>query len=190
MRRTTVYLKKLALVTVISSLGAAIAPLSWFVFLGTKANPTQHVINAILGVLLGPFWAALAAIFTGTIRNLLGIGTIYAFPGGIPGGVIVGVIYWILKRLKVSEKTRAISALTEPVGTLLIGAPLALFLVAPWMGTQALLNLTAENGALLAFLIFGSGWALSCIPGSTIGLLILFTLNKAGYNRKMLFGEE
>ena len=148
------------------------------------------MINAILGVLLGPFWAAIAAIFIGTIRNMLGIGTPYAFPGGIPGGIVVGIVYWLLKLLKVSGKKRLISAFAEPIGTLLIGAPLSLFLVAPWIGSTGLLNLTAEKGALLAFLIFGAGWALSCFPGSIIGFIILLVLNRVGINRETLFGEK
>jgi len=35
---------------------------------------------------VGPLWAAIAAIIIGIIRNALGVGTIYAFPSGIPGG--------------------------------------------------------------------------------------------------------
>lgn len=190
MRARSVYVKKLALLAVFSALGVAIAPLSKFEFLGTKANPTQHTINSVLGVLLGPFWTAIAAIFIGTIRNMLGIGTLYAFPGGIPGGMVVGFVYWLLKHFKVSEKKRLISAFAEPIGTLLIGAPLALFLVASWIGPQSLANLPAEKGALLAFLTFGAGWALSCVPGSIVGFIILAILSRAGMNRETLFGGE
>jgi len=190
LRARPAYVKKLALLAVFSALGVAIAPFAKFEFLGTKANPTQHTVNAILGVLTGPFWAATAAIFIGTIRNMLGIGTPYAFPGGIPGGIAVGIVYWLLKHIKLSEKGRLTAAFAEPIGTLLIGAPLALFLVAPWIGSQNLLDLAAEEGALLAFLIFGAGWALSCVPGSIIGFLILLVLNRFGINRETLFGEE
>jgi len=182
--------KKLALVIVFSALGVAISPYTWFVVFGTKANPTQHMVNAILGVLVGPLWAAIAAIFIGTIRNMLGIGTVYAFPGGIPGGIVVGLTYWLLKRLRVSEKMRLTSALTEGVGTLLIGAPLALFMVAPWIGTESLLDLIVREGPLLAFLTFGAGWALSCIPGSVIGFIILIILKRIGISRESLFGEK
>jgi len=190
MKTGVAHVKKLALVVVFSALGVAISPFTWFVVFGTKANPTQHMINAILGVLVGPFWAAIAAIFIGTMRNILGIGTVYAFPGGIPGGIVVGIIHWLLKRLRRSEKTHLISALTEPVGTLLIGVPLALFLVAPWMGSKNLLDLTAKEGPLLAFLIFGTGWALSCVPGSIIGFIILLILKRIGISRETLFGEK
>jgi len=190
MKTRVVYVKKLAIVIVFSALGVAIAPFFWFWFLGTKAYPTQHMINAILGVLVGPFLAAIAAIFIGTIRNMLGIGSPYAFPGGIPGGIVVGIVYWLLKRLKMSEKIRLTAALAEPIGTLLIGVPLSLFLFAPWLGTQNLLGLAAEEGAFFAFLILGAGWALSCVPGSIIGFIILLILNRAGINRETLFGEK
>jgi energy coupling factor transporter S component ThiW len=160
------------------------------VVFGTKANPTQHMINSILGVLVGPLWAAIAAIFIGAIRNMLGIGTIYAFPGGIPGGIVVGITYWLLKRLKRGKEIRLIAALTEPIGTVLIGAPLALFLVASWASTTNLLDLIAKEGALFAFLIFGAGWALSCVPGSIIGFVILLILKKIGISRETLFGEK
>ena len=182
MKTRVTYAKKSAIVIVFSALGVAIAPFFWFWFLGTKAYPTQHMINAILGVLIGPFWAAIAAIFIGTIRNMLGIGTFYAFPGGIPGGIVVGIVCWFLKRLKLSEKARSISAFAEPIGTLLIGVPLSLFLLAP--------DLAAEEGAFFAFLILGSGWALSCIPGSVIGFIILLIVDRAGINKEILFGEE
>ena len=184
------HVKKLALVIVFSALGIALSPFSWFEFLGTKAYPTQHMINAILGVLVGPFWAAMAAILIGTIRNLLGTGTLYAFPGGIFGGIVVGIFYWLLKRFKVNGKRRLISALAEPIGTVLIGAPIALFLLAPFLGTQKLLDLMTTNGFLFAFLVFGAGWTLSCVPGSIIGFTVLLILHRVGISRETLFGEK
>jgi len=190
METNTIYVKKLALVIVFSSLGVVLSPLSWFEFLGTKAYPAQHMINAILGAFVGPSWAALAAILIGTIRNMLGTGTFYAFPGGIPGGMVVGIVYWLLKRFKVSGNRRLISGLAEPIGTVLIGAPLALFLLAPWLGTPKLLDLTKREGFLFAFLIFGAGWALSSVLGSIIGFIILLILNRVGISRETLFGEK
>ncbi|MGQ9539398.1 MAG: energy coupling factor transporter S component ThiW [Candidatus Bathycorpusculaceae bacterium] len=190
MKTSSVNVKKLAIVIVFSALGVALAPVSWFEFLGSKAYPTQHMINAILGVLVGPLWAAIAAIIIGSIRNVFGIGTFYAFPGGIPGGVVVGTVYWLLKRLKLGGKPRLISALTEPLGTVFIGVPVALFLVAPWLGSQKLLDLISTEGVMFAFLIFGSGWALSCVPGSIIGFMVLLILNRVGINRETLFGEK
>jgi len=200
MKVDAAYVKKIALVSVFSALGVVIAPFSWFEFLGTKAYPGQHMVNALLGVLAGPLWAASAALIIGSIRIGLGIGTIYAFPGGIPGGLVVGGVYWAAKRFRISEKIRLVSAFSEPIGTIFIGASLSLYLVAPlvapnvgiapWAGTKRPLELIAEEGSLLAFSIFAAGWALSSIAGCTLGFIALSVLNRAGINRGTLFGER
>jgi len=194
------YVKKIALVSVFSALGVVLSPFSWFEFLGTKAYPAQHMVNALLGVLAGPLWAAIAAFIIGSIRIGLGVGTIYAFPGGIPGGLVVGVVYHALKRFRAGERVRLFSAFSEPVGTILIGATLALYLVAPlvapnvgiapWAGTKTPLELISEKGYLLAFLIFAAGWALSSIAGCALGFIALSILNRAGISRGTLFGEK
>lgn len=200
MNANAVYAKKIALIAVFSALGVVLAPFSWFEFMGTKANPTQHMVNALLGVLAGPLWAAAAACIIGSIRIAMGVGSIYAFPGGIPGGLVVGVVYWSLKRFRISERIRLASAFTEPIGTVFIGATLALFLVAPlvapqigiapWAGTMNPSESIAEKGSLLAFLIFATGWALSSIVGCALGFIVLSILNRARISRKTLFGEE
>ena len=190
MKPNALHVKKLALVSVFSALGVVVAPFSWFAFVGTKAFPGQHMVNALLGVLVGPFWTAIAAIVIGIIRNALGIGTPYAFPGGIPGGIVVGVVYWLLKRFKLNEKIRLASALAEPIGTVLIGATLSLYLVAPWIGIEKTLDLLSKEGLLLAYLIFGAVWALSSVSGSILGFFILLILNRVGISRETLYGEE
>ncbi|MEM2127026.1 MAG: energy coupling factor transporter S component ThiW [Candidatus Bathyarchaeia archaeon] len=187
MNSSSLRLRKIGLVAVFSALGVVIAPFLWFPFLGTKAYPGQHMINSILGVLLGPLWAAAAAIIIGLIRNALGIGTIYAFPGGIPGGLVVGAVYWALRRLR-KGRLPLISALFEPVGTVLIGATLSLFLVAPWIADPRLLS-QLEKGPLTALILLWSGWALSSVSGSLIGLIILLALDRIGINREVLFRE-
>ena len=49
----------------------------------TKCFPFQHSINVIAGVLLGPFWAVGTAFTTSLIRNMMGTGSLFAFPGSI-----------------------------------------------------------------------------------------------------------
>lgn len=190
MKPNAQHVKKIAIVSVFSALGVVVAPFSWFAFVGTKAFPGQHMVNALLGVFVGPFWTAIAAIIIGIIRNTLGIGTLYAFPGGIPGGVVVGLVYLLLERFKLNEKIRLTSALTEPIGTVLIGATLSLYLVAPWMGDEKTLDLLSKEGPLFAYLIFGAVWAISSVLGSIIGFFILLILNRVGISRETLFGKE
>lgn len=189
MKTRSTDIKDIALATVLSALGVVIAPFFWFPFLGTQAYPGQHMINAVTGVLLGPLWAAVVATSIGIIRNVIGVGSPYAFPGGIPGGVIVGIVHWLLIRFKKTGRVPLLSALFEPVGTLCIGATVSLYLVAPWLGTQYLLSLF-DNGFLTALLLLWSGWAISCIPGSILGFIILLTLRKAKITKKAFFREK
>ncbi len=189
MNNKTIRTKKLALISIFSALAVAIAPFAWFDFLGTKAYPTQHAVNALLGVLVGPFWAATAAIIVGAIRNGLGIGSVYAFPGGIPGGIVVGTFYWLFKRFKVGGRVRLTSALAEPIGTVLIGATLSLYLIGPWIQTTKILELLSKEGILFAYLTFGAGWSASSVSGSILGFFVLLILNRMGISRETLFGE-
>ncbi|MEM2896597.1 MAG: energy coupling factor transporter S component ThiW [Candidatus Bathyarchaeia archaeon] len=132
----------------------------------TKLYPAQHMINAISGVLLGPWYAIIIATMAGVIRNLLGTGTIFAFPGGIPGALIVGLLHrYVLKK--------DYAALTEPIGTAL-GAFLSALLIAP-MAFQfgVIKSIMPLQVFLIAFLI-------SSIPGSFIGFTVILLLRKTG----------
>ncbi len=163
--------KKIALVAIYSALGVVLAPFLQIPFITTKAFPGQHLINSIVGVTLGPFWAFIVATIVGIIRNMLGVGTIYAFPGGIPGGVMVGLIALLLKKKRMFDKIEY-AALGEPLGTVFVGGTLSVYLVAPLIGDLRL------TGALLpVWLIFG----LSSVTGSIMGFAVLKVLKRAGY---------
>lgn len=124
----------------------------------TKCFPFQHTINAVCGVLLGPWYASIAAIIAGVIRNMLGTGTIFAFPGGIPGALVVGIVhrFW----------PKDYAAFTEPLGTGPIGASISAYLVAPWIGKS------------MPFLTFQVAFLASSIPGCILGFLALRILRK------------
>ncbi len=177
--------KRISLFIVIVSLGIIIAPLLWFPFFTTKAYPGQHLINALAGVMLGPWWAAAAAILIGIVRNILGIGTIYAFPGGIPGGVVVGLVYLVTRRSK-RPAIRYLAALAEPIGTVLIGGTLSLAVIAPIIGDPRLLGAVEQYGLWRFLPVFWSGWALSSIPGSVAGYLVLLALDRIGVMSRVL----
>ena len=133
-----------------------------------KAFPFQHMANAVAGVVIGPWYAALSALIAAIIRNALGTGTIFAFPGGIPGGIIVGLVYlWV---------RRDWAAWTEPIGTVFIGVGLSVLVFGPVMGRQV---------ALYTFLI---AFTLSSVAGAGIGYFILKTLRKAKVLHHELMG--
>ncbi|MCS7126275.1 MAG: energy coupling factor transporter S component ThiW [Aigarchaeota archaeon] len=171
--------RKIALLAVFTALGVSLAPFFWFQFLTTKAYPTQHFVNVLSGVTIGPWWAALTAIFIGTIRNMLGIGTLYAFPGGIPGGILVGLGY-IFTRKSRNRFVKYSAAFLEPIGTVLIGGTFALLIFAPLIGDVRLLELTQKEGILNLLPIFWAGWAASSVPGSIIGYVTILTLDRLG----------
>lgn len=156
-------LKKLAASAVLTALGVALSPLS--IPVGpTRVYPWQHMINGVGGVMLGPWYAALTATLIGLIRNGLGTGTIFAFPGGIPGALVVGFAHRYLLR-----KDHA--ALTEPIGTGL-GGVLSGLAVAP-----AALQAGVIKAAMPLQLFVGAFLA-SSIPGSVIGYLALVALRR------------
>lgn len=152
--------KRIALSAVLVAVTVVLSPF-YFPVGTTKCYPIQHTINAIAGVILGPWYAALMALATGVIRNILGMGTIYAFPGGIPGALVVGLFYRYVKGTDYV-------ALTEPLGTVVIGATISALVVAPW------------QGHLLTLSFFWIAFAASSIPGSALGFIVLKSLRGIG----------
>ncbi|HHW92421.1 MAG TPA: energy coupling factor transporter S component ThiW, partial [Firmicutes bacterium] len=47
----------------------------------SKCFPIQHTINILAAVLLGPWYGVSIAFVTSLLRNILGTGTLLAFPG-------------------------------------------------------------------------------------------------------------
>lgn len=166
--------RKVALSSVLSALALIIAPFSWFAWGPTKAFPGQHLVNVLAGVMVGPAWAAFIATVVGVIRLSVGIGTIFAFPGGIPGGVVVGLTYYLLKRVTSGRVALLTAALTEPVGTVLVGGTLAWYIFDPLFTGGAA---HAKFGALLWLY---TGWALSSLTGCILGAILLLVLDKSG----------
>jgi len=140
----------------------------------TKVLPYQHMVNGISGVILGPWYAILIATAIGLLRYQLGVGTIFAFPGGIPGALVVGFTYHYLKRTD-------FAALTEPVGTG-IGALISALIVQPILGVKAFPPLLGLTEQWQIFLIL---FWLSSIPGAILGFMILVALRRRGVFEKV-----
>lgn len=128
---------------------------------GARVFPFQHALNAVAGVLLGPWWAAGSALVTATLRFSIGTGSLFAFPGSPFGAIAVGIAYRLLRRDE--------AALFEPVGTVFVGATLGAVLISPFLDAP---------GGLIALMV---SFALSSIPGAVIGYLVLKALRRTGY---------
>jgi energy coupling factor transporter S component ThiW len=153
-------LKKMALAAMFA---AAAVLLSGFSFpVGpSRCFPFQHAANVVAGVVLGPWWAVGSAFVASAIRNLLGTGTILAFPGSMFGALAVGLAADLLPR-----KRRLLAAAAEPVATSLLGA---------WV--SSLIMASAGKGAM--FSLLSTAFFASSAPGAVIGFLTLFSLSLA-----------
>ena len=127
----------------------------------TRCFPFQHAINVIAGIALGPFWALGAAFVTSLIRNLIGTGSLFAFPGSMFGALFVGFAAKFLPgRYKIA------AAAAEPIGTGIVGAWVSSLVIAPMIGRE------------VGFAFLSSSFLISSVPGSCIGAALIYCLNK------------
>ncbi|MFX0006637.1 MAG: energy coupling factor transporter S component ThiW [Promethearchaeota archaeon] len=166
--------KKIALTAIFIAVGLVLSyinPFAYFLIAGTRINPFAHFINAITGVLIGLTFSCITALGIASLRFILNIGTIHAFHGGISGALVVGAVSHLLR--KKFPKYVEFAAFFEPIGTVFIGGTIGQ-LVAP-IGT-----IFAIDG----FLTYWGLFAMSCIPGSLLGYVVLSILEKTGITWK------
>ncbi len=154
--------RRVAQAVVLVAIGVALAPFTSFPIGIARVNPTQHFINILGAVLLGPWWAVGIATIISILRNALGIGTVLAFPGSMIGALLAGYAYRFTRNLY-------LSAAGEMIGTGLIAAILSAMVVAPMIMGQTI-ALTALIASFLS----------SATLGAVIGVLALRMLDRAG----------
>lgn len=166
MRKTNV--RKLAVASVFCAV-AVVGSLFSFPVFGSKCAPVQHMVNILCAVLLGPGYGVAAAFASSLIRNLLGLGSLMAFPGSMVGALLCGVVYW---------KTKNIPATLagEVFGTAVLGGLCAYPVAILLMGQSA--SQVAYYAYMIPFLI-------STGAGAIISGAVIFSLKKAGVLQAM-----
>lgn len=119
-----------------------------------KISPIQHFVNVVSAVTLGPFYAVVNAFAASFIRNILGTGSMLAFPGSMIGAFLAGVIY-----KKVNLLFSAV--IGEVIGTGILGA-IAAYPVA--------LLIMGKEGAIFMFV---TPFIMSCSAGALIAYCFL-----------------
>jgi len=152
--------RKVAYAVILTAIGVALAPYTSFPVGIAKINPTQHFVNVIGAVLLGPWWATLIAAVIGTIRNAMGVGTLLAFPGGMIGALLAGIFFRLSHNLY-------FGATGEIIGTGLIAPVVSALFVAPVLMGKAI--------PLLALIPSFLG---STVAGSILGILAIKLLKR------------
>lgn len=143
------------------AVGVALSPFTSIPLGFVKINPTQHFLNVLAAVTTGPLWGGFMAFAVGQCRIVLGVGTLFAFPGGMIGALLSGVTWKLTKNLY-------LTALGEVVGTGLIGSAVSAYIFAPLVQSK------------VTFLALFPAFGLSTLAGSLAAIFVLGVLKKSG----------
>lgn len=159
-------LQKLTFTALFIAIGVLTAHVVYIPIGIAKCFPVQHAINVLLAVFLGTRYSVSAAFGISLLRNILGTGSILAFPGSMFGAVLAGMLY---------KKTNHIfgAILGEIIGTGLLGS-IAAFPMAKYI-------IGSETGALFFVIPF----LVSTTGGSAIAYLLYRTPIMAFFREKL-----
>ena len=155
--------KKLALAGMFCALAVVGSVFSFPIF-GSKCAPVQHMVNILCAVLLGPYYGVGVAFVASLLRNLLGLGSLMAFPGSMFGALLCGLTYHKAKQLLPT-------LVAEVFGTSILGGLCAYPVAILLMGKSA--GDIAFHAYIIPFLVSTAG-------GAVIAGVLLFSLQRSG----------
>ena len=167
MKNNSVSVKKLAIAGVFCALAVVGSMFLTFPVFGSKCAPVQHMVNILCAVFLGPWYGLAAAFAASLLRNLLGWGSLLAFPGSMCGALLCGLAYWKTKNLPAT-------LIAEVLGTGVLGG-LAAYPVA-----KQLMGLTPET-----YTVYIIPFLISTAAGSILAGALVYALQKSGALRSM-----
>ncbi|WP_026518832.1 energy coupling factor transporter S component ThiW [Butyrivibrio sp. FCS006] len=126
---------------------------------GSKCFPIQHMVNVLSAVFLGPWYGVGIAFCTSLIRNLLGTGTLLAFPGSMIGALCCGLVYKYTGKL-------TFTYVAEIIGTGIIGGLLAYPVAAFVMGKE------------VALFVYVVPFLVSTVGGTLIAAVLITVLKQ------------
>lgn len=128
----------------------------------SKCAPVQHMVNILCAVLLGPFSGIAVAFGASLLRNLLGIGSILAFPGSMIGALLAGLTYKYTRNI-------LLTLLAEVIGTGILGGLSAYPLAVLFLG---------KNAGQMAFYVYVVPFLVSTVGGSLLSGMLLYALQR------------
>lgn len=146
--------RKLTSAALLVAIGTLSAHLIYIPAGVSKCFPVQHAINVMGAVLLGPDYAVAIGFLIASLRNMLGTGSLLAFPGSMIGALLAGLAY---KRFATIPAAMA----GEVFGTGIIGGFVAWIMATLLLGTKS------------AAWFFIPPFLVSTIGGSIIAALLL-----------------
>lgn len=143
---------------------AVVGSLFYIPVFGSKCVPVQHMVNILCAVILGPFYGVSVAFCASIIRNLLGIGSLMAFPGGMFGALLCGLAFW-------KSKNIPLTLIAEVFGTAILGGLCAYPIAILFMGMQA---------GEIAFYAYVVPFLISTAGGAILSAVLLGVLKNTG----------
>ena len=145
-----------------------------FPVFGSKCAPVQHMVNILCAVCLGPWYGVGVAFCASLLRNLLGSGSILAFPGSMCGALLCGLVFWKSRNLPA-----ALAA--EVLGTGIVGGLAAYPLALLFMPAAA---------AGIGFAGYVVPFLISTVAGSVLAGILVAALRRSGALRAMAASLE
>ena len=153
--------RKLVLAGVLTAL-AVVGSMISFRVAGSKCAPVQHMVNILAAVTLGPGWGVGIAFCASLLRNVMGIGSILAFPGSMAGALCWGIVYMGCRRI-------GVTCFAEVFGTGILGA------LAAYPAAKFLMGM--EPAGLFVYIV---PFLISTVVGSILAFLLITILEKGG----------
>lgn len=155
--------KKLCYAGILTAV-AVVGSLFSFPVFGSKCAPVQHMVNVLCAVLLGPWYGVASAFVASLLRNMMGLGSLLAFPGSMLGALLCGIIYW-------KTKNCIATLVAEVFGTGILGGLCAYPIAIMFMGKAA---------GSIAFYAYVVPFLISTIGGSILAGVLVYVLKKSG----------
>ena len=159
--------KKLCLAGILCAV-AVVGSLFSFPVLGSRCAPVQHTVNILCAVVRGPWYGVLVAFCASLIRNLLGLGSLMAFPGSMLGALLCGIAFWKTKNVP-------LTLVAEVLGTGILGGLCA------WPVAILFMGKSAGDIAFYAYIV---PFLISTVGGAIISAFLIAALQKTGLIKK------
>lgn len=159
---------RMSVAALLCALAVAGSMFSFPVF-GSKCAPVQHMVNVVCAVLLGPWYGLGVAFLAALLRNIMGLGSLLAFPGGMCGALLCGLIQRRFRNLP-------LTLAGEVFGTGVIGGLLA------WPMAVAFMGVSAVDVAFYAYIV---PFLISTVAGSIFAGVLIFALDRNGALKNM-----
>lgn len=155
--------RKLTVSAMFIAIGVLAGNLIYIPVGASKCFPIQHALNVLAAVLLGPAYGVVNAFCISLLRNLLGTGSLLAFPGSMVGALLAGYIYKL-------SKNKYMTATAEVFGTGVLGGllavPISVLVMGKAVGALAYVPafmLSSFGGSIVAVLLLQSSYFVKAV---------------------------